>query len=228
MWLLPLAGHCGAWPQEKRALFLAYSNGISAASDNRYATNTSLYLEYGLTPRMTLGIDGYLGPRGTGQEGYVFLRFPIAQHLQKDKLAVTLALGRKTIPNPWGAAIDQPQAKIGLSWGRGLKRGWLAVDAFAIVPFNKQVSPAAPAFTGHHNPHFSIDFTWGFKPHKRLMLITQLQTGQPANGKFYAKLAPSLVWAMDKEGHSQIEIGLVKGLVGDRSEQVKIGMWRRF
>jgi len=225
---LPAAAISGPWPQEKGALFFAYSSSISANSATRYETGHSIYAEYGLTPRLTVGLDGYLGPAGKASEAYIFMRIPIGKTNKPGRLALTFALGQKNIPNPWGPEVKQTQAKLGLSWGRGLKNGWLAVDAFAIIAVNKEIPAFAPAFTGHFNSHFKADFTWGMKPTDRLMLIWQLQTGIPADGENYVKLSPSVVWSIGKANNTKVEIGLVKGLTGDDTESLKIGLWKSF
>lgn len=228
LWISPTLAQAGAWPREKGSLFLSFSNTISANSQTRFQTGTSAYLEYGLTPRMTVGFDGFLGATGAASEAYLFLRFPVGKRNRPNKFALTFAIGQKSIPNPWGGTVDQPQIKLGASWGRGLKKGWLAADAYIIVPVTKKVPTFAPAFTAHHNVHFSADFTWGQKPNDRLMLIWQVQTGIPAIGDAYVKFAPSVIWSFGGKANSQIEIGIVKGITGDDSQSLKLGIWRIF
>ncbi|HBQ37366.1 MAG TPA: hypothetical protein DD729_11145 [Rhodobacteraceae bacterium] len=226
--LTPTSSQAGAWLREKGSVFLSFSNTISVNSQTLYKTDSSLYLEYGLTPRMTVGFDGFLGATGKSFEAYMFLRFPVGKPDRLNKIALTFAAGLKRIPNPWGPTVYQPQVKAGISWGRGLKHGWLAADAFVIVPISKKVSEFSWGFTGHHNTHFTADFTWGYKHSDRLMIIGQLQTGKPAIGDVYAKFSPSVVWSTGKSAKSQIELGLVVGLTGDHSQSVKIGFWRSF
>lgn len=214
--ILPATAHSGAWPREKRTVFLSWSNSISINPQTPYATSTSIYAEYGLTDSLTVGFDGNLGAPGETSEAYLFLRFPIGKTDRPAHTALTFALGGKFTPNPWGDTIEQPMAKIGASWGRGLKRGWLAVDAYAITALD------TPELS------FSADFTWGQKPSDRLMLIWQVQTGTPANGATYIKFAPSLIWTIGGKKSNQIEIGFVKGLIGDDSQNLKLGFWKTF
>lgn len=213
---LPVTAHSGAWPREKRTVFLSWSNNISTNSETKFATGTSLYAEYGLTHSMTVGFDGFLGAPGKASEGYLFLRFPIGKTDRPARMALTFALGQKTTPNPWGTTTEQSMAKIGASWGRGLKKGWLAVDAYVLAPLdNSDIS-------------YSADFTWGQKPSDRLMLIWQVQTGKPANGATYINFAPSLVWTFGRKKPTQIEIGFVKGITGSDSQDLKLGFWKNF
>lgn len=220
--VLPATAQAGAWLREKGTLFLSWSNSISTNPQSLYATGTSLYVEYGLTPRLTVGVDGYLGPKGSASEAYLFMRFPLGSQDRPARMALTFGLGGKSIPNPWGTTTEQGMAKVGLSWGRGLKKGWLAVDAFAVSVIKSSIFVPNQAGTS-----YNIDFTYGQKPSDRLMLIWQLQTGKTTNGPTYVKFAPSLVWAFEG-GKTSVEVGLIKGLTGDKTQSVKLGIWKSF
>jgi len=220
--VLPTMAQSGAWLQEKSAVFLSWSNSISTLPETRYATDTSLYAEYGLTPRLTVGFDGYLVASGSVSEAYLFIRHPIGKTDRPARVAVTFGAGIKSIPNPWGTTTQQALVKIGVSWGRGLKNGWLSVDASAATVISTSLD-----VPGQSGTSYSADFTWGMKPTDRLMLIWQLQTGKTVNGPTYAKFAPSLVWSIGG-GSNKIEIGFVKGLSGDDTQSLKLGFWKSF
>lgn len=219
---LPTMAHSGAWLLEKRTAFLSWSNTISATPETLYATDTSLYAEYGLTPHLTVGFDGYLGATGKASEAQLFLRFPIGNTDGATRMALTFGMGAKSIPNPWGTTTEQALAKIGASWGRGLEHGWLVIDATATT-----VLAASLDVPGQSGTSYSTDFTWGMKPSDKLMLIWQVQTGKTVNGPTYAKFAPSLVWSLG-DGSNKIEVGIVKGLTGDDSQNLKLGFWKSF
>lgn len=221
MVILPANAQAGAWLREKGAVFLSWSNTISTRSDSLYATDTSLYAEYGLTSRLTVGFDGYLGATGKASEAYMFMRFPLGKQDRPARMALTFGVGAKSIPNPWGSTTEQTLAKAGFSWGRGLKRGWLAFDASV-----SSVVQSSIFVTGQSGTSFSADFTFGQKPSERLMLIWQMQTGKTTNGPTYAKFAPSMVWSFGNK--NSIEIGLVKGLTGDETQSLKVGFWKSF
>ena len=220
--ILPATAQAGAWLREKGTLFLSWSNSISTLPDSLYATDTSLYAEYGLTPRLTVGFDGYLGAQGKASEAYLFVRLPLGKQDRPAPIALTFGFGAKSIPNPWGTTTEQSLAKVGFSWGRGLKRGWLGFDASVM-----SVVQSSLFVPGQSGTSFSADFTFGQKPSERLMLIWQLQTGKTTNGPTYAKFAPSLVWSLSS-GKNSIEIGLVKGLSGDETQSLKMGFWKSF
>lgn len=221
--ILPQTAQSGAWLREKGAVFLSWSNTVSTLSSNLYATDTSLYAEYGLTPRLTVGFDGYLGAAGKVSEAYLFMRMPLGRKQRPAKMALTFGLGQKSIPNPWGATTEQTRAKLGFSWGRGLKKGWLAFDSSASILLHSSLFVPNQAGT-----NFNADFTWGQKPGERLTLIWQLQTGKTTNGPVYAKFTPSVVWTFGAKKTNSIEVGFVKGLTGDTSESVKLGIWKSF
>ncbi|WP_456385585.1 hypothetical protein [Profundibacter sp.] len=226
----PTVAQSGAWLREKGALFLSWSNSISTLSTSSFATDTSLYAEYGLTKRLTVGFDGYLGASGKASEAYLFMRMPLGKSGGKSggkssrpaQMALTFGMGVKTIPNPWGTTTEQTLAKLGFSWGRGLKKGWLGFDASVSSVVKSSIFVPAQAGTS-----FSADFTWGQKPSDRLMLIWQVQTGKTTNGPAYAKFAPSLIWSFGG-GKNSVEVGLVKGLTGDNTQSVKLGFWKSF
>ena len=220
--VFPTMAQSGAWLREKGAVFLAWSNSISTLSTSPFATDTSLYAEFGLTKRLTIGFDGYLGASGAASEAYLFMRMPLGRKTRPSHMALTFGLGVKSIPNPWGTTTEQALAKIGFSWGRGLKKGWLGVDGSV-----ETVLASSIFVPGQAGTSYSADFTWGQKPNDRLMLIWQLQTGKSTNGPTYAKFSPSLVWSFGG-GKSSIEVGLVKGLTGDNSQSVKLGFWKSF
>jgi len=219
---LPTTAQSGAWLREKGTLFLSWSNSISTLPTSLYATDTSLYAEYGLTPRLTVGFDGFLGASGKPSEAYLFLRMPVGKKDRPAQTALTFGLGAKSIPNPWGTTTEQALAKVGFSWGRGLKKGWLAFDASATTVLNSSIFVPAQSGT-----NFSADFTYGQKPSDRVMLIWQLQTGKTTNGPGYAKFAPSVVWSFSG-GKNSLEVGLVKGLTGNDDQSLKLGFWKSF
>ncbi|GEM_PF-583926 len=220
--ILPASVQAGAWLREKKSLFLSWSNTVSTRSDSLYAIDTSLYAEYGLTSRLTVGFDGYLGASGKASEALLFMRFPLGKQDRPSRMALTFGVGAKSIPNPWGTTTEQTLAKVGFSWGRGLKKGWLAFDTS--VTSVVQSSIFVP---GQSGTSYSADFTFGQKPSDRLMLIWQLQTGKTTNGPTYAKFAPSLVWSFG-DGKNSVEVGLIKGLTGDKSQSLKVGFWKSF
>jgi len=174
---LPSLSHAGAWPRDKGEVFLSFANEISAAPQTRYATGTSLYAEYGLANRLTIGFDGYLGPNGSPSETYLFLRFPLGNPGRPTHLALSFGLGQKSIPNPWGTVTRQKLARIGAAWGMGLENGWLSIDASIATTLDVTID--VPGQSGNI---YKADFTWGMKPSNRIIFVWLLQTGKVPNG----------------------------------------------
>lgn len=221
--ILPELALAGPWPREKRKLFIAASYALGRGDDGVYPAGNSLYMEYGLTDKMTLGLDSFLGQRDEVSEGYFFGRHPIGKTGGASRLAFSFGLGYKSIPNPWGTKTKQYLTKPGLHWGRGLQKGWLGIDVSVTHVLDSSIYVPNQAGTSYF-----ADYTWGLKPRPRLMLINQLQTGKITNGDAFAKFAPSLVWTMTRSNPAKIEIGLIKGLVNDESQQLKLGFWSEF
>jgi len=200
----------GAWPQPKGEAFLSFSAEFPTTQGN--SADRSLWLEYGLTPRVTVGFDGFFSGSGGDSTALAFVRLPIGQPAGATRLAVSFALGQESGSLESGRA----QGRIGWHWGRGLDKGWLALDASATLT------------AGGTAPGLKADFTWGMRSRDRLMLIWQLQTGGGMGGAEFVKFAPTAAWAMGEKKRVQINLGLIVGLSGDSSRKVSLGLWQRF
>ena len=124
----PAAG--GAWPQERGHGFVSTDTRISrpqnALRDGDLATYNTLYAEYGLTDRLTLGVD--LGRSVSGADkAVIFLRYPLSTPLPDTRVAVALGFGQ--IGN---ARVVRPGVSLGRSFTMGDKRyGWFSAEAVA-------------------------------------------------------------------------------------------------
>ncbi|SEM54143.1 hypothetical protein SAMN04488077_105221 [Roseovarius tolerans] len=198
----------GAWPREKGTAFLSLSRQAEGPDDHGiYRQNFTLYAEYGLTERLTLGVDaGGDALRMTKAIG--FLRWPLGRADRGVKLAFELGAGQ----------VDGENAlRPGLSLGRGVEfgklQGWLAADGRAIL------------FTGG-GMTLETDLTFGLSLTKRSKVILQIQAGQPDLGGAYTRFAPSFVFETKPGAH--IEFGLTEPLLGDGDRGIKMGLWRKF
>ena len=201
----------GAWPREQGSTFVAagislrwpqdLSHWTSAAPTQEYRT---FYLEYGLTDRVTLGLD--LGRSVSGDDkSIVFAQIPILQKDRGPKLALQLGvgmIGEDTILRP------------GLAVGWGLKQGWLSADAVAEVS------------TADGGTDLKLDVTWGRKLARDRKLILQMQLGAPQDDPAFARFAPSLVVPL--RGKLKSEIGATWGVAGDTSMGLRFGLWAEF
>ncbi|WP_234984155.1 hypothetical protein [Roseivivax jejudonensis] len=201
----------GAWPRERGAWFASATVNLTwpqdlgdvdrAAPDGRY---DALYLEYGLTDRITLGLD--VGRSVSGEAKLVaFAQHPVLPADAPLRAAAQLGIGK---------IDDRDVLRPGLSVGRGWEGGWLSTDALLEQPFDG---------TG---ADVKLDATWGLRLRADRRLILQLQTGKQTGDPAFARLAPSLV--MPLRGPLSAEVGGTYGVTGDDSVGLKLGLWAEF
>lgn len=198
----------GAWLQEHKSGFLSYS----AVYDDTGRLDGSVYLEYGLRPKLTLGakvdVDMTLGQIGDGT-ALVFARKPIPTGDRKFKLAYDIGIGAT-----FGGETE-PLLRAGLSYGRGIKAwdkyGWLAIDGALEMTLDD--SPDT----------YKLDTTLGLTLNDRFKVMMQVFVSE-TGGELTTTLAPSLVWQPKPEAPS-----FVIGIEGEGGTlALKFGMWRSF
>lgn len=222
--LLTGQANAGAWPREAGTGFASLSLWQAATGADSY---TALFAEYGLSPRLTVGLDA--GRSVSGQTKTVaFLRAPFGQTLGW-LTAAEIGLGE---------IAGQPVLRPGLSFGRsittGRGSGWIAVDSLLEVDIEQRAVD------------IKADITLGFSPHAPdapppdWTLMLQLQTGLvdvqdsllllqtegilPEPG--FLRLVPSVTYRLNDR--MRLEIGLFRALRGDRETGVKFGVWTTF
>ena len=86
----------GAWPREQGELFISAGGNfwLSDGSQLPVYYDPTVYAEYGLTDRITLGLDMHTADKGRIGSAFVFAQVPI---------------GRRDGPNKW--ALDLPGGK---------------------------------------------------------------------------------------------------------------------
>lgn len=198
----------GAWPRAKDTAFVATSAQIEGPDEHGfYSQNFSLFAEYGLTERLTLGID-VGGDAVRMSKAVGFLRWPVGPAERPLKLAVEFGAGR---------VQGETALRPGFNIGRGIKLleryGWLAVDSRAVLFEGGAVSLEGEA-------------TFGLSVTARSKVILQLQAGAPDEGRDYTRFAPSFVHQIRPGIH--IEAGLVEPLTGGGHRGFKLGLWRNF
>lgn len=206
-WLSPVA-MAGPWPRATGEGFLALSGQTEGPDDfGFYRQSASLYSEYGLTDRLTLGLD-LNGDTLRMSKAIVFLRWPAGPPERALKLAVEL-----------GAGVVEEEAALrpGLSLGRGIslagRQGWLALDTRV-------------ALRGGGKTTYESDATFGVSTGARTKLILQIQSGLSDGGTGYARFAPSLVYEIRSGQH--VELGLIAPISGEGENGFRLGLWRQF
>jgi hypothetical protein len=201
----------GAWPRKQGDGFASLSVRLGWPQDietwqsmDPTEDYSTLYLEYGLTDRLTLGFD--IGHSvGGGGKTVFFLQWPLRQADQGPQISAQMGVG--TIA---GNQVIRP----GLSMGWGLKNGWMSLDT------------VAETYLDDGRTDMKLDMTWGRNLPQDRKLIVQVQTGLPDGRDPFVRIAPSLVLPL--RGSVKLETGATFGLTGDSSMGLKFGFWTDF
>ncbi|GAA4222332.1 hypothetical protein GGQ68_001153 [Sagittula marina] len=209
--LIPCLVEAGAWPRDAGKGFLSGAVRLSWPQDLADWTSVrptqdyqTLYLEYGLTERITLGFDIGRSVSG-GSKTVAFAQVPLRDKDTGPKLSAQLGFGQIS-----GDMVLRP----GLSIGWGVSHGWLTFDAQAEVHLNDGATD------------YKLDATWGRNFAEDWKAILQLQTGVQHSDPPFVRLAPSLVTPVGRG--FKTEMGVTYGITGDSSMGLKIGFWRDF
>lgn len=202
----------GAWARERGAIFLSFGGNVALfdGATRPVHYDPTLYIEYGLTDRLTVGFDGYTSDATAVVNGFVFLRFPVGSTEGRSRLAFSVAGGASEIP---GLALETT-GRLGLHWGYGLDRGWLAVDATTVLGL------AVGEREG------KVEATWGRVLSDRWTGLLQLQGGIGFSGDTYAKVTPSILVGLTETTH--LRAGVVQALTGDMGSAVTLEVWMDF
>ena len=206
------AVHAGAWPRDKGDLFIAAGGNflLSNGAELPVHYDPTVYGEYGLTDRITLGLDFYTADKGRIASGFTFVSVPVGSLKLKNRASVSVGYGYRLNPD----TSTEGLMRLGLSVGRALDEGWLAADASATIGLQDTTwRPKA-------------DFTWGHGWSNRWTSTIQLQTGQGYYNDYYAKVSPTIIFSLNER--FKINLGAVKALTGDGGSALKLETWLRF
>ncbi|WP_394179512.1 hypothetical protein [Yoonia maritima] len=199
----------GPWSREHRQIFTASGGNFLLSEGAKLPVNydPTFYAEYGLNGLVTLGVDYHTADQGRIQAAVFFASFPIGEPIAPNIWSAHIGLGGRVDPlNP-----VEHLTRGGVSWGRGLDQGWLAIDTSATYGDIDQVFRS------------KADFTWGHHLSDRWTVVSQLQTGQGYDDDTYAKVNPSLIFHVNER--YSISLGAVKALTGDRGSALKLDLW---
>ncbi|MCP1167188.1 hypothetical protein [Limimaricola litoreus] len=206
------AAFAGAWPREEGTTFLSLGGNVALfdGATRPVHYDPTIYLEYGVTPRLTFGIDGYAADAGTAGSLFAWIRLPWRPERGGDVWAVSTGLGMTLLQDGYREATT----RLGLHWGRGLETGWLAVDAQGQLGVTRLSHQA------------KVEGTWGRDLAPRWTGLIQAQTGYGLSGDIYAKIGGSFAW----QAHETFELrlGLTRALTGDRGGGLTLESWWRF
>ena len=202
----------GPWPLGKGDVFLSFGANVAVTQDAEAPVHTdpSLYLEYGLTEKLTVGFTSFSSEAGEAISGYAFARYPVLPRLN-DPLTVTIGAGLKY---RFGDLAPDPRIQLGFSWCHGWDNAW------ATIVTNSTYS------TTDQTTFHTLDATYGWRPTDNIATIFQLQTVTGETVDFYAKIAPSVAYTFGD--HLTVELGLIQALTGDRGTGLRLGTWIEF
>jgi len=199
---LSASAAAGSWPRGGGETFLSIGHSYSTTYQSNY---TSIYGEWGLSPSVTVGIEGG-GETGRGDLA-IFLRQSTVA-----KTGVVIAgefgFGYSNIKEN---AFLKPGIGLGYGVSLGAWTGWMDAHATA------QLDPSATLQIA------KLDVTLGIEPNpgRKIMFDLNLQhrPGTPAA----AAVSPSVALRIGKRTFAHI--GASQGIWNSQETKVKIGTW---
>ena len=215
LWLLQAGGTpvlAGAWPREDGTFFVAAGGNVVLFGDAARPVyyDPTLYLEYGLTPRITIGIDGYTADKGTAGSLLGFGQLSFGSLDRPSRTAVSLAAGLTRIPT----GRTDPTVRLGLHWGRGAEWGWMSAD------YAMTFGTALERFQE------KLTLTGGYRFDDSWTGILTAEAGFGLELDFYAKLSPSLVYHLTDD--ISLRASYTQALTGDRGGAAGLQAWFSF
>lgn len=196
----------GAWLREAGEGFAALEGTARAAGSSEGA----LYLEYGIGPRLTLGLDAMARGDGTAH-ALGFARLPLFATGAGARLAVELAAGGHRYRR-----ANDAMARALLQYGRGMRGGgWVGLEA------------GVEHRRGLGAPLLKLDVVAGLPTRGNLQAMVKLETFYKDGYGPGATLTPSLIYR-DGKGRRWVSGIKLRRAGTDRSAGVTFGVWREF
>lgn len=201
----------GAWLRESGAGFLSVSTIARTTPAGREA-ETGLYAEYGVRPRLTLGLDVNERPGAAGH-ALIFLRRPIETGSPATRLAAELALGGHHVAGRW-SGMTRLSLSLGREFSGPLASGWVNLDA--VAELRGGLSP----------PFFKLDATFGLSSGPRLRPLVRLESVARPGMRTALTLTPAVMI----EGHGGLTwvLGLERKFTPVRSIGIRLELWQKF
>ena len=207
----------GAWPRGEGKVFVSVghlaSTDLEAITSGAYLIDgleiggySTLFAEYGLTPKLTFGLD--YGSDGEFWTAILFLRRSF--EAGRNVFAAEIGYGRRSL---WNGETEQV-IRPGLHWGRGADWGWIGVETYAEF---RSENPG----TG-----YKLDATLGWRMGERSSLVFQVLTARYPGADATVRLAPSYVRRFSE--HISVELGLAADVVGAGDVGLDLATWIEF
>lgn len=233
--LLANAGYAGPWAREEGEVFVS----LSTERDRDENSFSSLYGEYGLTPRNTLGFELTHGNSGEST-AMLWLQRSMDQGEGPNRWTLSTGLGMLRRD---GTYI--PMAEFVGAWGRGFDSvpglrdipggGWIGLETrikiAGTMRDQDQIQELASTDAGVLNyitPETTLktELTLGWHATDSLMLINQLRFEKREDTGFSSEVAVSAV--RDLWGPAKLELGLIGPISGQGEPSIKLGTWYQF
>lgn len=200
----------GAWLREQNSVFMAF--GVTMRSDTvTLETENKFYLEYGLFPRVTLGID-YNEIPGRAGHALAFFRLPLGPTNKRSRYALELGIGQHNWLGEWS-----PMYKATLAIGRGfeskLGNGWIGAEA----AFERR--------TGLPEPVYKLDAVAGLSSGWKLRPLIKLETAYIPGQPFSWSITPGVMFDV---GNSTWVLGIERRSAMRDTLGITFGLWRDF
>ena len=213
--LIASAVGAGPWPREAGAVFLATGGTYRFDLATGLLTGeATVYAEYGLTRRITLGFDGMQSDAGAVQ-ALVFARVPLGREDRRLKLALGVGLGgaRAGAVAGWGGL-----ARVGVAVGRDHRLGrggWWTVGA------------AVEADQANPLPLARIDATFGLGLAPRLQGLVQVEASARDDRDAQVAVIPGVIWRLGP--HTRLHLGVeARASRMTRQAGLRASLWRDF
>ena len=206
-----------AHPADSGAWLEAPGKGFASASAAYRQTSRGAqhelgyYGAYGITPKLTLGIDLNRNADVSGH-ALVFARLPLREG-GRYRLALETAFGGNHDRGIW-MTMQRTTLSYGRGFGTGGTSGWLAIDA----AYELRNSGLAAAW--------KLDATLGLNRAGKAAPMLQIETYKPDGGTFSYSLTPSLRYPL-RSGR-ELLIGLEHRSAAEHSLGLKLGVWQKF
>ncbi|KIC37724.1 hypothetical protein RA27_21085 [Ruegeria sp. ANG-R] len=201
----------GAWLREKGSSFTAISVTAFREEDDVYKYKSSLYAEWGLRPKLTIGLDAEEHQDLYGH-ALVFARVPVADFGPAGRLAAEFGVGAHH--RQYGAWA---MYKTTLSYGKGIQTGigggWINIDA-------------ALEERTHEALIHKLDFTAGLSSGRRIDPLLQIETSYISDRPWYWRVRPSLMYR-PKTGNLTWILGAERNS-NDDNIGLKFALWRSY
>lgn len=201
----------GAWLREHQGIFLSFGSTIRGNRVTLPDFESKLYAEYGLMPRLTLGLD-LNEVRGKSAHALLFLRLPLGKPDRRTKYAVELGIGQHRHDLQWA-----PMYKAALAVGRGFQNRW--GDGWMGAEFAYEVR------TGLRDPFIKLDLVAGLSSGPRVRPLIKLETGYVTGQPFGWSLTPGIMFNVRK---STWVIGVERRSTTQETIGFTFNIWRSF